>query len=300
MASFNIRRLSKRLSTSITFVFLLSIAAAVLAEFFIELAKERGAYNTPTARLNAAMTAFSEFVTQTWFLVTAAFFAGLTAGLWVDPILRRREAASMQQELALTIPVGQPGTLDYIVEGLQSFTDITEIFQSVSKDTTKIQRSLVRYQRLFVLFQDFSKRRTLAAKLAAKLNKFSGNTGRYVPQIADARQRTYVNCLAVIEGANIATHDDLNALVQFVGVLGKMMRSSAGAADAIDQARDSVNFITGISREMNAAADLFSNTMAELCSEVRAYSAICEQLLTAASTKAQLANEALASQASVS
>jgi hypothetical protein len=70
-------------------VFAGPIVASVLGEFFIELAREKGLYANPSQRLDAAMTAFADFVTQVWFIALATFFAGLTLGAWLDWFMRR-------------------------------------------------------------------------------------------------------------------------------------------------------------------------------------------------------------------
>jgi hypothetical protein len=69
----------------------LAIAAGVVAEFFIELARERGWYDNPSQRLDAAVNAFRSFVTQTLFISTTALVAGLALGAWLDLFLRHRE-----------------------------------------------------------------------------------------------------------------------------------------------------------------------------------------------------------------
>ena len=146
MVRFSPRRLSRRLATSLTFLLLLTIVGAMVSEFFIEIGKERGWYTQPSERLGAAMTAFSDFVTQAWFLVISAFLTGITAGLWSDVVLRRWEAARTLSAAPLEpMPAAELGQLDYIVEGLQSLHDITSIFNSATKDTNRIVRTMSRY-----------------------------------------------------------------------------------------------------------------------------------------------------------
>jgi hypothetical protein len=70
---------------------LFGIALAIAAEFFIELARENGWYSNPSAKVGWAMSALSSLVANTWFMVSAGVVFGLTAGLWVDSVLRRFE-----------------------------------------------------------------------------------------------------------------------------------------------------------------------------------------------------------------
>jgi hypothetical protein len=77
-----------------SFIFLILAApsaVAVLGEFFIEMARERGFYKDPWQRLDSAVTWLGDFVGHTWFMCLVAGFFGLAAGSWVDNLLRRRE-----------------------------------------------------------------------------------------------------------------------------------------------------------------------------------------------------------------
>ena len=69
-----------------------TIVVAVVGEFFIELARERGWYDSPSQRVDAFLSAFSVFVTQVWLLCLASGLAGLTIGLWTDKFLRKHDS----------------------------------------------------------------------------------------------------------------------------------------------------------------------------------------------------------------
>ena len=84
-----IRQLVRWFFAAVFFAIFVAIVAGVLGEFFIEWAREQGWYQNPSTRLDTAMTAFSDFVTQTWFISTGALLAGLAAGSWIDRWLRR-------------------------------------------------------------------------------------------------------------------------------------------------------------------------------------------------------------------
>jgi hypothetical protein len=83
----------------------LAIIGAVVSEFFIETAREHGYYTHASERLDAAMSAFSAFVTQPWFLAAAVGCAGVTIGLWADwglrkvEVIRRKKNATTKERL---------------------------------------------------------------------------------------------------------------------------------------------------------------------------------------------------------
>jgi len=84
----------------------------VVSEFFIELAREWGWYETPSAKV-AAMTGWLSVAQQTWVYVGTAALTGLAAGLWLDSFLRRREVRVAKKEsddgTALYVKVGSDG-----------------------------------------------------------------------------------------------------------------------------------------------------------------------------------------------
>ena len=75
--------------------FFVAILAGVVGEFFIELAREKGLYTNPSNKLDAAMSAFSSFVQNQWFLMVATAVGFLTIGMWLDSLLRRQEARQL-------------------------------------------------------------------------------------------------------------------------------------------------------------------------------------------------------------
>ena len=77
------------------------VATSVIAQFFVQAAQDKGYYEGAGQRLDAAMTAFSGFVFQTWFLCLASASAGLAAGLWLDAFLKRRSPLTASPHLYL-------------------------------------------------------------------------------------------------------------------------------------------------------------------------------------------------------
>lgn len=68
-----------------------AIIVAVLAQFFVKWAEEAGWYSSPSERAGHFMSAVGWFLTSAWFIVPTAFISGLTAGVWLDWLLRGLE-----------------------------------------------------------------------------------------------------------------------------------------------------------------------------------------------------------------
>jgi hypothetical protein len=115
------RRFTRWLLVTVAFGLLLAIVAGVVGEFFIEWAREQGWYDDPSQRLDAAMSAVSAFVSQTWFIAVTAFFAGLALGVWLDLFLRSAERRKS--------PVGffLCGHFPYVQERRGTWTDPNQI-----------------------------------------------------------------------------------------------------------------------------------------------------------------------------
>lgn len=280
----------------------LPIIVAVCGEFFIELGKEWGWYERPSERLGAAVTALSSFITQPWFLVIAALSGGLTAGLWADVWLRRREAAAAFPVISRDnlISLGEPGMLDHLVEGIQALKDITNTHNALSKQTLKINRATVIYNVRLQVTQNFEKRRKLAAGLASKMNGYSRRVGLCGPQIADARKRIRVNCGAAIESITVLDHDTLNELRGFGAVLESNSRHSVTLVSTMEQVQTTMLGIKGITRELNGAADFLRSTIEGICTEIRTYGEICNELRDLVHAKSAQAEVMLAGQSGFS
>ncbi|MCW5686593.1 MAG: hypothetical protein KIT85_19535 [Pseudolabrys sp.] len=260
-----------------------------MGEFFIELGKEFGWYDKPSQRLEGVLTTLSALVTQSSFLVIAALLTGLTIGLWLDVALRKREAKSLlinapSNELALK---AEPGRLDNIIEGLESVEDITRIFRALAKDTNQMATIMMRSQRRILSTHDYKKRRKHATALSLKLNEFSEKIATYAPQISDATKRIHLNYLAVIEKAPVTDMSDLNSLFELAEMLKNNIASSNGTVLAMDETRNSIHAINGITRELNVSAQLISATVDALQAEVKAYTAVCDSLYSVATTRAE-------------
>ncbi|MGA2842992.1 MAG: hypothetical protein ABSG18_23120 [Steroidobacteraceae bacterium] len=96
-----VRRIARLVASTFFSVFVLTIILAVISEFFIEWAREKGWYANPSQRLDAGISAFNHFVTQIWFVMATMFAAGLTMGLWFDWVVRWIETRrSIKDELS--------------------------------------------------------------------------------------------------------------------------------------------------------------------------------------------------------
>lgn len=66
-----------------------AIIVAIAAEWVIRLLDERGFFTEPTQRAEHAVSVVGSILSSPWFLVPVAFVVGLTAGVWLDWLLRR-------------------------------------------------------------------------------------------------------------------------------------------------------------------------------------------------------------------
>jgi hypothetical protein len=292
-----LRALHRRISASLTVAFLLALVAGVVGEFFIELGKEKGWYDKPSARLDAFMNAFSDFVTQTWFLTIVAFLCGLTIGLWADYLMRRREASATLlaiPESSIGAPSPAPGMLDFIIEGMEAVDEITRIFVRSGKDATRMQKAMKRYQFLIgFVQQNMRLRRRVTGAFASKLNNFSSNTREHARQLNDAVSRVRNNHIAFIEAVRIVTVADFEALQRFNRQLTANIDTNATMIATIEGTRDLAVHLMGVSRELNAAGNSFSEAIIQFLSELRTYDEVIEQVNQAAIRKMADAEQVL-------
>jgi len=77
-------------------IFWAALAAIVIIPvaggYFTELAKEHGLYEHPSARAEAVMVWLINLTAHPAYIVTASIAFGLAVGMWMDAVLRRREA----------------------------------------------------------------------------------------------------------------------------------------------------------------------------------------------------------------
>lgn len=72
----------------------LATLAALLGEFAIELAREHGAFEHPTQRVEATLRLLDTVQGYPWFWPTLFGAGGLVAGMWLDSLVRRRSTES--------------------------------------------------------------------------------------------------------------------------------------------------------------------------------------------------------------
>ena len=133
-----IRPRLRKFTSTLTFAVLLPIIVSPFGQFLIEVGQEQGFYKQPSERVGAVMGALSSFVNESWVLIAAAFLCGLTAGLWIDYLLRanerRRLVSTSVEEVDddLSVPIG---FLDFIPDGLRAMADVTRIQKRITKET---------------------------------------------------------------------------------------------------------------------------------------------------------------------
>lgn len=78
-----------------------AIFFGVTAEWVIRLLDERGFFAEPTQRAGQAASVVGSVLGSMWFLLPAAFVVGLTAGVWLDWLLRRNVVERPNPAVAL-------------------------------------------------------------------------------------------------------------------------------------------------------------------------------------------------------
>jgi hypothetical protein len=185
------RKLARLILVTIAGGLILAIAAGVIGEFFIELARQRGWYDNASERLDAAASAFSSFVTQPWFLIITAVLGGLALGVWLDVLLRRADrhrAATVRAARAL-LTKARPyvqyitGRLKYAhevcsgVRGAENFykklvlqrIDMRNLLEADTENLTERQKEAL--EGLNIEYKELDKMITYGNKNSARLNK---------------------------------------------------------------------------------------------------------------------------------
>mgnify|MGYP003625896503 CR=1 FL=1 len=93
-----IRPLVRAIATWLLFGVILAIIIAVAAEWFIEVARDKGLFENAGANWDRVVSAVTTFVTSAWVLYPLAGLSGLVGGLWVDHLLRRSEQQAGKPE----------------------------------------------------------------------------------------------------------------------------------------------------------------------------------------------------------
>ena len=90
-----LRRMRRRLRNILTWLLgsvIVVIVVAVIGEFFIEVARDKGLYTDAGARWDRLMNEVVPIVTSPWVLYPLTALAGLVGGMWIDTLMRRQEA----------------------------------------------------------------------------------------------------------------------------------------------------------------------------------------------------------------
>lgn len=85
------RKIVRRLLTGFLVLVVLAIFVAVVGEFFIEVARDKGWYTDAGDKWDRLVSAVLEFVTSPIAVAGIALLAGTVGGLWLDQFLLRRE-----------------------------------------------------------------------------------------------------------------------------------------------------------------------------------------------------------------
>jgi hypothetical protein len=85
------RRYVRNILTWILGSVIVVIVVAVLGEFFVEVARDKGLYTNAGARWDRLVSATASIATSPWVLYPLIALAGLVGGMWLDTLLRRQE-----------------------------------------------------------------------------------------------------------------------------------------------------------------------------------------------------------------
>jgi hypothetical protein len=278
-----LRSFLRKFISALTAGLLLAIIGAVIAEFFIQFFKEKGWYDKPSERLDVALNAFVILITQPWILIIASFLVGLTIGLWTDSLLRWWErhhhldadATVSTQSFPSTEPMGM---LDYILDGLRAIKEIGSIYVEITRDTTRINRTMNRYKNFLLVCKNLNMKRKLLARLGGKIGTYSQQMHGYAARMHAASIRVEANCVPVIERSVIATNADFEALLNFRTTVTTMLTNTSSTVDSMQVAQQMAGNLIGISRDMNSAASLFSAAIDAFIAESRGFNAVLERL----------------------
>ena len=102
------------------------VAAPVVGEWFIESAKEQGAYEAPSSRVAAAVDWTASIAAAPGYQFALGLAVGLTIGLWADRLLRKRERR--RAGAGAPEPGPEPKERIYIPESM-TVADLTGPFQ---------------------------------------------------------------------------------------------------------------------------------------------------------------------------
>lgn len=138
-----------------------TVGLGVATEYVNKAIEQKGGFDDASRWLDAAMTAFSGFVLQPWFLCLAAASAGLAAGLWLDLLLKRREkppgaAPGPPPGIVPTsckiafAPDGQPTGIT--VQNIKRWFVLHNLLIAVNKETGAEERHGL--TNLFITFED--------------------------------------------------------------------------------------------------------------------------------------------------
>lgn len=118
------RRARQILRIAVTILLVLLILP-IGSEFFIEMARERGVYENPTATITSAVTTLAALTTSWWYALALGFVAGSTAALWLDYWLRGGAGGIGEPKLSGIAKISDP-------EAVQLLSDIRRLYRMLS------------------------------------------------------------------------------------------------------------------------------------------------------------------------
>jgi hypothetical protein len=269
-------------ATALFVLVFIPTCVALLSEFFIELGKEYGVYDKPSARLAATVTAVSNFVSQPWFLICLGTMAGFVAGVWFDTILRRIEAARNARQLEKPPPRhagAEPGLLDFMVEGQEALASFRKALQGFNSVATDAGHVMMRYAPLLSKQSDPRKMREMAATMASELEDQAAKFERHVGEMESANVLVRNNLAPMVAMFDTETTKGKSQLADFAKTVILTRDTVAGTAQSAVAAAGNVDTLQGSSRELNSASKRISAAIGAYHKQSTLFLMTCDGIL---------------------
>lgn len=195
-------------------IFAIPIAVSVVGEFFVELAREKGLYASPSQRLDAAVIAVSTFVAQTWFLCAFSAAGGFILGVvGFDFVLRtskteqdRESPISDDLKITLQQTYASTGLLDNYrasIEFLIAANDVRICLDYRGK--TQDERNWGAWTRVTLISKDFVAKGEYVHKQIFSMQRDERKSALVIesPNDFDGKKRTlperyFMECVVIV------------------------------------------------------------------------------------------------------
>jgi hypothetical protein len=174
-------------------------------------------------------------------------------------------------------PPAEREFLDFLVDGLQSFEDVTFIFNSLGALLNKLTKAVPRHTRRLMSAKAFEKQRKVVSEVAADLSSHSERFEEYI-EVLRAITPTMFECTSnFIKRSQSPTKDDV---ANFTKAIEGNIDSCNASIQHITSHLGTLKSFMGISADLNAATARYVSINTLLVREITEYKAACEELRT--------------------